>query len=105
MVRVTRASALAGLQAEQIRAAAGLSWAEIVTPSPVPYAPPAPLPRPYPKTVGDAIALVTDHAYLLSAWERKFVTALAGQTKRPTTKQRAVLRCLVVRARIDDTGS
>jgi len=77
----------AARQAERLRAAAGLTWADIVI---------ARLPAPQRQNVGtvDAVDLVLAHQDILTEWERNFVRSIRS-ARRLSDKQKQVLQRLV----------
>ncbi len=101
--------AAAGLKADQLVRAAGLTWTELLEPPALPA--PAPPPHPFgrrrwfePDTPQEAAQLVLRHyPMVLSEWERQFAASLVTRW-RISPKQRRVMDRITMKARLYATA-
>jgi hypothetical protein len=87
----------AARQAEKLRKKVGLTWDELLVPSPRPRSRDPP-----PEDLTDwrwACHFCLEHYHSLTSWELDFVATVARYTKPPSAKQRIILRRLVARCR------
>ena len=87
----------AARQAEKLRKKVGLTWEELLVPSPRPRSgepPPEDLPN-----WRWACHFCLERYWLLTSWELDFVATVARYTKAPSAKQMIILQRLVARCR------
>src|SRR5690348_2846561 len=79
----------AARQAERLRSAAGVTWADIISPTV-----PATKGLLWPESTSEAIELAIDNAQRLSDWDRQFIASIARRDNL-SAKQMAVLARIV----------
>ena len=93
----------AARQAEKIRQKVGLTWEELLVPSPRGHGSTRPRPSdPPPEDLTDwrwACHFCLERYHSLTSWELDFVATVARYTKPPSAKQMIILRRLVARCR------